>query len=959
MAISLLQTSTRATGAAPAQFAASSFSSTPTVGNWVIAICTAGFGSYGTAPTGWTVTDNQGNTYTSRAAATADGNRIGVFTAPITTASGTFTTTATFTGAGVDSDQGLTLLEVSILDAGSLVDLLVQLSSDSSYGTNFNVTTAATDSSDEIVIAVVAVRGNGSLSGSPSPSVPPTNYTTIFNVTSGLGCGYAAYRITTTTGAQSINLSGLPTEGQPGMVVVSFRGGTAGPPPQVLVPDADITDGAWTPSTGSDLYAVLDETPASDTDYIVTSSNSECEIGLQNGTTPDAGAQTFRYRALGSAAKALVAGIYDGTTLIEEWTTDPLPAAATLYTRTLGTPMSSLADPRIRFETINAASPPSPTVTFQSIGTGANGSTSVAPSYPASIAAGDYLVCVVTSGATNSETPTTPSGWTLLATGASTDGTYGVDTGPRRATVFGKVADGTESGTLSVSITNGGTCRGTISRFTKSQAGYTWDVVGAGGNDSTSGTGFSASVGSVNWATGDAALVAVGQRVDTVTQSAQSLTASGTTFGTRTNRATTAVTTGNDHRHVVDTFAAVTTGGGSATTTWAYTGSGATSGGVVVVRLREIPPTEFARVTWAEFEAPDGAGGFSQAYGRSDETDTALALARSKARAAGLSAETDAALATGRRKSRAVGVAVETNTAFAPARVKSRAFGRADELDTAFALGSADTQAYGRADETDAAFALGRVKSRATGIALETDAALALTGRKARAAGVALETDAAFALGRRKSRAVQLAAETDTALAPGRSKARAAGLAAETDAAFSTGRVKLRPYGLASEVDTAFALPPQGVMSQAYGRADEIDTAFALSAVVAGAGQGFGSYAPRRRNKRVLQQERDRILARNAPQPAPPPPVFDPGPVIIHVPRHVVAAQPAPPKPTVQYVLFKHEVERDVFVYLPRAEPLQQPEPPKVVPKKPPPKLAAPPALMRSHGLTLMRTATK
>lgn len=228
------------------------------------------------------------------------------------------------------------------------------------------------------------------------------------------------------------------------------------------------------------------------------------------------------------------------------------------------------------------------TVTFGAIGTGANGSTTVAPSYPSGITAGQYLVAVVTSGATNSETPTdSGSKWTLLATGASTDGTYGVDTGPRRVTAFGCIADGSESGTYTFNITNGGTCRGTISRFTKAGSGD-WVVDAVGGDDSTSGTGFSVTLGSVNWNTGDATLVAVGQRVDTVTQSSQSLTASGVTFGSRTNQASTAVTTGNDHRHVVDTFAAVSgTSNVNAAPTWSYTGSAACSGGCVIVRLRE------------------------------------------------------------------------------------------------------------------------------------------------------------------------------------------------------------------------------------------------------------------------------------------------------------------------------------------------------------------------------------
>jgi len=227
------------------------------------------------------------------------------------------------------------------------------------------------------------------------------------------------------------------------------------------------------------------------------------------------------------------------------------------------------------------------TITFGAIGTGANGSTTVAPTYPTGITSGQYLVAVITSGATNSETPTAPDGtWTQLATGASTDGTYGVDTGPRRVTAFGRLADGTETGTVTFSITNGGTCRGTISRFSRSGTG-TWQVTGQGANDSTSGTGVSMTFASMNWNTGDATLVAVGQRVDGATQSAQSLTASGVTFGALTNRATNAVTTGNDHRHVVDTFAAVTgTSNVDAAPTWAYTASAAVSAGGVVVRLR-------------------------------------------------------------------------------------------------------------------------------------------------------------------------------------------------------------------------------------------------------------------------------------------------------------------------------------------------------------------------------------
>ena len=263
-------------------------------------------------------------------------------------------------------------------------------------------------------------------------------------------------------------------------------------------------------------------------------------------------------------------------------------------------------------------------VTYAALGTAASGGASVAPTYPSGIVAGHYLTLHVTSGATNDETPTTPSGWTLLATGTGTDGSaFGVDNGPRRATVFGKIADGTESGTLTVNITNGNTCRGNFIRWTKTEGSGSWDVVGQGGGDSTDGTGFSVTFGSINWLDGDAGVVTVGQNPDSVTQSAQSLTATGITFGTVTNRATDNVITGNDHRHVIDTFAAVSNAATpeDAAPTWAYTGSAACVGGAVIVRLRAA--SNIAYVAYGEGFAHDAQVGLS--YGTTTNAPATVA----------------------------------------------------------------------------------------------------------------------------------------------------------------------------------------------------------------------------------------------------------------------------------------------------------------------------------------------
>jgi trimeric autotransporter adhesin len=423
------------------------------------------------------------------------------------------------------------------------------------------------------------------------------------------------------------------------MYMVEFAAG--GAPPQEAYPAADVTDGAWTPSTGTDLFAVLDD--ASDADYITTNSNTIGEVQLASLSTPVAGTQTLAFRASGSPAKRLIASVIEGLggPVRGTLTVDPLTAVAD-YSFTLSG-VTAYSDLRTTYQIADATTPPTPSVSFGAIGTGANGSTSVVVPVPAGIVAGNYLTIEISSGATNSETPSTPAGWTLLATDASTDGTFGVDTGPRRSTVFGKVAVGGET-SVTVTITNGNTARGTMTRWVLGHAGYSWDVVAQGANDSTSGTGVSMTTAAISWAVGDCASVVVGQRVDTATQSAQSLTAAGITFGARTNRATTAVTTGNDLRHVVDTFAAVTAGAASVATTWAYTASAAVSAGGVIVRLREVPPTEFGRVYTTKLTIPAAAGGGGTVHTVGVTEAMAVADALSVLAAMGVSAVEAAAL---------------------------------------------------------------------------------------------------------------------------------------------------------------------------------------------------------------------------------------------------------------------------------------------------------------------------
>lgn len=97
-----------------------------------------------------------------------------------------------------------------------------------------------------------------------------------------------------------------------GMIVGAFKL----PNVQILKPSQDMSSGAWTPSTGANLYSVLDESTYDDNDYISTTSASTAEIKLSAGSIPEAGSFSIRYRAKYNTSGNLTAELYQGTTLI-------------------------------------------------------------------------------------------------------------------------------------------------------------------------------------------------------------------------------------------------------------------------------------------------------------------------------------------------------------------------------------------------------------------------------------------------------------------------------------------------------------------------------------------------------------------------------------------------------------------------------------------------------------------
>lgn len=104
---------------------------------------------------------------------------------------------------------------------------------------------------------------------------------------------------------------------------------------QYARPISDVSAGGWTASTGSDLYAMLDETSANDSDYITSTTASTCEVSL--GYLSDPALSTghiVRYR-ISATGGGIIVRLRQGTTTIATWTHDPAPVSLTTYSQTL------------------------------------------------------------------------------------------------------------------------------------------------------------------------------------------------------------------------------------------------------------------------------------------------------------------------------------------------------------------------------------------------------------------------------------------------------------------------------------------------------------------------------------------------------------------------------------------------------------------------------------------------
>ena len=237
-------------------------------------------------------------------------------------------------------------------------------------------------------------------------------------------------------------------------------------------------------------------------------------------------------------------------------------------------------------------------VAFGSSGTVATGAAALAVPHPAGIVAGDLLVLVV-GNKHPPNGPTTPAGWTLVTSGQGLGGlgTNGGDRGPVFSTIFVKIALGTETGNLAVTLTSAVGSIGRMFRYTKTTAAA-WDYAATNGADSMAGTNWSVT-GAANPGISSGDLVIVGSVVnsnrmnDPDPWTLESVAAAGATFGGATERQDSSTAAGNDLALIVSDHPVTA---GTATAVPVFTMTGAPAGRVtantptgpsVFLRIRE------------------------------------------------------------------------------------------------------------------------------------------------------------------------------------------------------------------------------------------------------------------------------------------------------------------------------------------------------------------------------------
>jgi hypothetical protein len=230
------------------------------------------------------------------------------------------------------------------------------------------------------------------------------------------------------------------------------------------------------------------------------------------------------------------------------------------------------------------------TIAFRAAGTatGATGSaTAPAPAFPAGILVKDLMVLSVETKPYNGVI-TTPSGWTKVTEVTNGTTASGTDTGSMKTAVYVKIANGGDTGSVSLAISGANSSGAVINVYSHDNT-TDWDWAFVTGIQAADAANYSATGGTMtDLIANDYMVVTTGVNGDIGGQTADALVHTGVTYGNLQIRTNADVTTGNDsHLHVVDRPIS-SVSGVSGGPTYSYTNSSSGSGSTIFLRLREV-----------------------------------------------------------------------------------------------------------------------------------------------------------------------------------------------------------------------------------------------------------------------------------------------------------------------------------------------------------------------------------
>jgi hypothetical protein len=344
--------------------------------------------------------------------------------------------------------------------------------------------------------------------------------------------------------------------------------------------------------------------------------------------------------------------------------------------------------------------------------------TSISPSYPSGVTAGDLLLLLIgmKPSVANNGSVTTPTGWTVLGNSGFQGGynnTIGADTGNTAIFCFSRTADGTETGPITVSLTNNNVSWAQILRLTVDSG--SWNLSFNSGGDATGGTTVSASVGSMTISAGDMVITAMCIPTDTATPAqftAEDLTGTGATFGTWTEHGEYDTALNND----IGGWLAFATasGAGSGVGTVTATASGTTTnvrGPVIAITIHE--------------QASSGTVVLNQA----SETNSVFSIVATKAKSFSQGTETDIAqtLTLVQGQTVVINQSSETNTSQSLTRIKIQVLGQVNETSTSQVIIPFKTQILNQSTEIVSTSSLGIAKTKLLSISSEVNTAFNIT----------------------------------------------------------------------------------------------------------------------------------------------------------------------------------------------------------------------------------------